>query len=99
MSRYEGYAIGIRMKSNPQSLIHLICSSVVVPRDDAGFGEKKSRRLKPLHRGSLLAGAELDNASDAVSGSVRAAPASAVFLRTVLLFMAKGVDVLREGFL
>jgi hypothetical protein len=33
------------------------CSSVVVPLDDAGFGEKKSRRLNPFQRGSVFLGA------------------------------------------
>lgn len=84
------------MKSNPQSLIHLICSSVVVPREEAGFGEKKSNRLKPFHLGSLFVGAGFGCASDVASEIARAAPASAVFLRNVLLFMSVGFYVIGD---
>lgn len=74
------------MKSKPQSRIHFRCSSVVVPLDDEGLGEKKSRRLKPFHLGSLFAGG---------NGQARAFPAEALiaaaanpeFLMNVLRFI------------
>src|SRR5579883_428345 len=46
--------MGNRMKSNPQSTIHLRSSSVVPRRSGEGLGELKSVRLNPRQRGSGL---------------------------------------------
>lgn len=46
--------MGIRTKLNPQSDIHLKCSSGVALRALAGSGEKKSSMLKPFHRGNAF---------------------------------------------
>ena len=65
------------MKLNPQSDIHLKCSSGVVPREFAGLGEKKSSRLKPFHRGRTFLGGVTIASDTPTVGVVDVAPATA----------------------
>lgn len=85
MSRYEGYAMGMRTKSNPQSCIHRSSSSVVCFRAREGSGEKKSRRLNPFHAGS---GFFFGVASAEVPYKPRAVAPKAVVAMKCLRFMS-----------
>src|SRR4051812_23216748 len=78
--------MGRRIKSKPQPLIHLKCSSSAGLREGDGPGETKSSRLKPFHLGSLLV---MGFCSAIAFFSARDKPAviSAAFFRNDLRFI------------
>src|SRR4051812_5685673 len=90
--------MGRRIKSKPQSAIHLRSSSPV-PRREEGFGEVKSVRLKPRQRGSglplaLVCAAE----SEGILARARAAVETRPRLRKTLRFNGDAlIDSPTEG--